>query len=226
MAKSKVENILNLMHEHEIHSTWTEFFVCNADLILDIMKNTLGGNKSIVPEKEHIFKVFRMSMHNIKIVLLGMDPYPNPANAMGLAFSVPKSTPIPGSLCNIFKELQQEFPERQYKFGHGDLSRWVDEEGIFLLNCSLTTIAWKTGMHMTLWKPLTDALIAYISNSPTVVFILLGNHAIQKRGLIVYGQNIVTATHPSPLSAHNGFFGSNVFKKAEAIIQKPIDWSI
>jgi uracil-DNA glycosylase len=221
-----MEEILNLMFDHGVHSSWTEFFVRNSDLILDITKKILDGNKSIVPEKSDIFKVFRTSLYDIRIVLLGMDPYPNPANAMGLAFSVPKSTPIPGSLCNIFRELKQEFPERHYEFEHGDLSRWVDEEGIFLLNCSLTTVAWKTGMHIAIWKPFSDALIAYISKRQNVVFILLGNHAIQKRNLILYGQNIVTATHPSPLSAHNGFFGSDAFRKAEKILGKTINWSI
>jgi uracil-DNA glycosylase len=225
------------MYDHKIHSSWTHFFVLNKNLILGIM-DVVDSIEKLVPNKEDIFRVFQMNLQDIKLVLLGMDPYPNPKNAMGLAFSVYKDQPIPGSLYNIYKELQQEFPERNYKFTHGDISRWM-EEGIFLYNCALTTLPWKSGSHLELWKPFTNQLISYLSlaglcprnrgrasTNPNIVFLLLGNSAIQKKVYIQHKQNIVSATHPSPLSAHNGFFGSNVFKKLEAILQSPVNWNI
>lgn len=219
-----LRKLMELMYDHKIHSSWTHFFVLNKDLILDII-SVINDIEKIVPQKENIFRVFQMNLQDIKVVLLGMDPYPNPKNAMGLAFSVYKDQPIPGSLYNIYKELQQEFPERNYKFTHGDISRWV-EEGIFLYNSALTTLPWKSGSHLELWKPFSNKLISYLSTNPNKVFLLLGNSAIQKKVYIQHKHNIVSATHPSPLSAHNGFFGSNVFKKVEAILQSPVNWNI
>lgn len=207
-----------------IHQSWQPFFDDNKQLLDDITSQIDLDN--VVPSKDNIYKIFRYDMNKIKVVFLGMDPYPNPNNAMGLAFSVYRNVSIPGSLKNIYKELQNEFPERNYVFTHGDLTRWIKEEGIFLYNCALTTIPWKSGSHLQLWKPFSDNLIKYLSNNPNIVFILLGNNAIQKKEFIKHQKNIVSATHPSPLSAHNGFFGSDIFKKVEAIIGKSIDWSI
>lgn len=219
-----IRELMDLMYDYKVHPSWTSFFLLNKNLILRIMK-FINNVQSIVPDRENIFKAFQMDLMDIKIVILGMDPYPNPNNAMGLAFSVYESVPIPGSLYNIYKELVLEFPERHYKFKHGDISRWMDE-GIFLYNCALTTLPWKSGAHLDLWKPFSNQVISYLSENPNIVFLLLGNNAIQKRVFIKHKQNIVSAAHPSPLSAHNGFFNSNVFKQIEAITQTPIDWSI
>ena len=121
------------------------------------------------------FRVFSKDINDIKIVLLGQDPYPGKSD--GLSFSVPKDVKIPGSLKNIFKEIKLTFPEREYQFNHGDLERWFDN-GIFLLNCSLTIGEIKK------WTPFIDYVIKYISENTDAVFLLLGNHAKSKSTLI------------------------------------------
>ena len=156
------------------------------------------------------FRVFSKDIKDIKIVLLGQDPYPGKSD--GLSFSVPKDVKIPGSLKNIFKELNGTFPERGYQFIHGDLERWFNN-GIFLLNCSLTF------GEMKKWTPFIDYVIKYISENTDAVFILLGNHAKNKSKFV---KKFVTAIHPSP-STH-GFIGSGVFKKVENVLGEQFDW--
>ena len=157
-----------------------------------------------------IFRVFSKDIKDIKLVLLGQDPYPGKSD--GLSFSVPKDVKIPGSLKNIFKELNGTFPEREYQFNHGNLERWFNN-GIFLLNCSLTI------GEMKKWAPFINYVIKYISENTDAVFLLLGNHAKSKSKLV---KKFVTAIHPSP-STH-GFIGSGVFKKVENVLGKQFDW--
>ena len=153
-----------------------------------------------------IFRVFSKDPKEIKIVLLGQDPYPH--NADGLSFS--SKVGIPGSLRNIFKELNRSFPERNYQFVHGNLERWFDN-GIFLLNCSLTIGERKK------WTPFIDYIIKYILQD--AIFILLGNHAKKKSTIV---KTFVTAKHPSP--ATYGFVGSDIFLKVENALGKQFDW--
>jgi uracil-DNA glycosylase len=173
-----------------------------------------------------IFKVFEQNINNIKIILLGQDPYIKKDQAMGLSFSVPKNVKIPPSLYNIFKEIKQQFPERNYNFTHGDLTEW-QSKGIFLLNSSLTVELGKSNSHQSKWTWFSDAVIKYIDNKrDDVVFLLLGRNAIDKQIFIKNNKNhIITGVHPSPLSAYNGFFESKVFKKVENKLNCIFDWS-
>lgn len=206
-----------------IHESWNKLFeeyYFNLDSIYQ-------PNVSVFPKnKNDVFKVFEMDVNKIRVVLLGQDCYhANEFQANGLAFSVQKDVTIPPSLRNIFKELQNEFPERNYSFNHGDLTSWAENEKIFLLNCSLTVEKSKPGSHMNIWKDFTDGVIKYIDeHNKNCVFILLGKFSESKKSLITNKENILIAPHPSPFSARTGFFDSNIFKKTEEILKYEINW--
>jgi uracil-DNA glycosylase len=187
-----------------IHESWIPYIPQNAE--------------------SSIYRVFEMGLNDIRVVILGQDPYANDY-ADGLAFSVKPNCKIPGSLKNIFKEIQLEFPERKYNFVSGDLSKW-SESGIFLLNCSLTVEPGRSGSHMKRWKSFTDSIIKLIStNNKNVVFLLLGNFAQTKSLLISDKSRIIKGVHPSPNSAWNGFFNSGIFKQVELLLNETIDWT-
>lgn len=198
-----------------MHPSWKPLFnEINIDPLYD---------NEVYPPKELVFKVFEMDVTEIKIVLLGQDPYHGYNQADGLSFSVRPSEKIPPSLKNIFKELKLEFPERNYEFTHGNLEKWFRREKIFLLNSSLTVEKGKPSSHIKYWKKITDNVIKYISmNNDQCLFLLLGNYAKSKNSLILNQNNIIVAPHPSPLA--QGFIGSNVFTQIENKIGK-IDWT-
>jgi uracil-DNA glycosylase len=165
-----------------------------------------------------------MDVKDIRIVLLGQDPYHGPNQAHGLSFSVSSSEKIPPSLKNIFKELKLNFPERNYTFETGNLEKWFTRENIFLLNSALTVKKGKPGSHMKKWESFTNDVIKFISEqNDNCVFLLLGNYAKSKNVLIKNKNKIVSEVHPSPLA--RGFVGSNVFKRVEDVLGKEIDWS-
>ena len=181
----------------------------------------------VYPKREYIYRVFEMNVKDIKVVILGQDPYHGQDQAHGLSFSVPNCIKIPPSLRNIYKELENEFPERNYKFNSGNLEKWFYREKIFLLNASLSVIKGKPGSMMKFWEKLTNDVIKFISEqNPYCVFLLLGNFAKTKESFIVNKKRIVKGVHPSPLAAYKGFFGSGVFKKVEEKLNQKIDWSI
>lgn len=198
------------------HKSWNELF--DSVTIPSII------DEEFYPPRDQVFTVFTMPVHSIKVVLLGQDPYHGPGQAHGLSFSVPEGIPIPPSLRNIFKELQAEFPERNYKFEHGCLAEWHDKE-IFLLNAALTVAPGKPNSHADRWSSFTDEVIEYIvKHNPTCIFLLLGAFAQKKAVLIDNPARCVYGVHPSPLSAHRGFFGSSIFKKVENKLGEEIDW--
>lgn len=214
--------------EYNIHNSWKKLFEDNGLELMKIMKTIdfERQHKTIYPPKQLVFKAFEKNINDITIVLLGQDPYINVNQAMGLSFSVPKVTQIPPSLVNIFKEIKTEFPDRNYNFTHGDLSKWSDD-GIFLLNSALTVRSGKSNSHQELWSWFTDKVINYIDeNRENVVFLLLGNNAKSKQKYIDITKNhIITGVHPSPMSASNGFFNSGIFQKIEEKLNKHLDWS-
>ncbi len=178
----------------------------------------------IYPPKEQVFRVFEMPVQDIRIVLLGQDPYHGEGQAHGLSFSVPEGVATPPSLQNIFKELKRSFPERNYTFPNGDLTAWFQREKIFLFNASLTVLQGAAGSHMNLWKEFTDDVIKYIDEqNPNCVFLLLGNFAKAKAQIITKKDRIVTEVHPSPLA--RGFVGSDVFKRVEQVLGQEVNWS-
>jgi uracil-DNA glycosylase len=206
-----------------IHESWKHLFN-QYDFDLDELYNS---ENIIYPNRENIFKVFEMDINEIKVLLLGQDPYHNPNQANGLSFSVNDGITIPPSLKNIYKELQNEFPERNYVFSSGNLEEWFRREKIFLLNASLSVIKNKPASQMDIWQEFTNDVIKYISeNNKKCIFVLLGNFAKSKQVFISNKNNIITGVHPSPFSAHNGFFGSNLFKIIENKLGYQIDWNI
>ncbi len=207
---------------NDIHQSWKELF---DDYNFNI--DTLySGKNTIYPKKEDLFKVFKMDVNDIRVLLLGQDPYHGDGQAHGLSFSVPDGINIPPSLQNIFKELKNEFPERNYEFKSGNLEKWFNREKIFLLNSSLSVIKGCAGSQMKIWEDFTDDVIRFVSEkNKKCVFLLFGNFAKAKEVFIKDKNRIVKCAHPSPMASKYGFFGSGVFKKVEEVINEKIDWS-
>ena len=208
-----------------MNESWKPFFD-KFESIPNLNALYSSEEKPVYPEKENVYRVFEMDVTKIKVVLLGQDPYHGQNQAHGLSFSVPTGVKIPPSLRNIFKELQNEFPERNYNFVSGNLEQWFYREKIFLLNASLTVVEGKAGSHMKQWELFTNSVIEFISaQNPMCIFLLLGNFAKAKEKYILNKERIINGVHPSPLSAHNGFFNSNIFIKVEELLNEKIDWS-
>ena len=187
------------------------------------------GKKVVYPEYKNIFNALRYTDYDeVKVVILGQDPYHGPKEAHGLSFSVQKGVKRPPSLDNIFKELETDIG---IKRTNNDLTDWA-KEGVFLLNSIMTVIKDRPLSHAGKgWETFTDNLIKMLNDrEKPVVFILWGSYAIAKRALIDQSRHLVlTAPHPSPLSAYRGFFGCRHFSQANAYLQahgqQPIDWS-
>ncbi len=177
--------------------------------------NTEYNSNQIFPPKEYLFNAFEKCPFNrVKVVILGQDPYHEPGQAHGLCFSVPDGIPFPPSLRNIFKELNNDLniviPQS------GNLERWA-LQGVFLLNATLTVRAHQAGSHQKKgWEQFTDQVIRKLSESSTnLVFILWGAYAQRKEVLIDNAKHlIIKSVHPSPLSAHRGFFNNHQFSMA------------
>lgn len=186
--------------------------------------------KTIYPPKEQIFRALNLCDYDdVKVVILGQDPYHEPHQANGLAFSVTKDVPIPPSLQNIYKELYGDLgivPPH-----HGDLTSWA-KQGVLLLNNVLTVERGKANSHRGLgWETFTLNIVRYLNlREKPLVFILWGKNAIEKKKYIDARHLVLTSPHPSPLSAYRGFFGSKPFSQTNQFLIKngiePIDWSI
>ena len=182
---------------------------------------------TVYPPQDKVFAALqKTSLEDVRVVILGQDPYHGPNQAQGLSFSVPDDLPAPPSLQNILKELEDDIGHR----AHHDLTAWA-EQGVLLLNACLTVPAGNANGHAGLiWEPFTDAIIRLINDlDRPVVFILWGGYARKKKALITNGQHLVIeSAHPSPLSSYRGFFGSRPFSKTNAFLTKnqeaPIDW--
>ena len=183
------------------------------------------------PEGERLAALALTPLPQVKVVILGQDPYHGAGQAHGLAFSVRRGVRVPPSLANIYKELHADIGLPRPD--HGNLGRWA-EQGVLLLNTVLTVEEGKAGSHQRKgWEELTDAAVAAVAAGPDpVVFLLWGNHA-QKKAARLPGLNdtrhlVLQAAHPSPLSAHNGFFGCRHFSRANAFLEAQrrgaIDW--
>lgn len=210
-----------------IHPCWTPLFNKHKELIENIFESSLEYQFPIYPPNHLIFKVFEMDVNDIKIVFLGQDCYHGEGQAMGLSFSVNNDVKIPLSLINIYKELKNTYPERNYVFEHGNLERWFYFEKIFLLNCALTVLQGHPAIFMKKWEPFTNDVIKFINdNNKRCIFLLLGNYAKEKLKFIDNENRCILGVHPSPLSAHRGFLGSKIFKKLDEKLGYEIDWTI
>ncbi len=185
----------------------------------------------IYPDMYHIFATLQATPYDkVKVVILGQDPYHGPNQAHGFSFSVPEGVDIPPSLMNIYKELNTDLGCTIPK--SGCLTKWADQ-GVLLLNAVLTVRAGQAASHRGMgWEQFTDRIIELLNErEKPMVFMLWGRYAKNKQSLITNPRHLVlTAAHPSPLSAYNGFFGCRHFSKANAFLtmtgQEPIDWQI
>lgn len=215
-----------------IEPTWKEHLQPEFDKpywteLTDFVRAEYQAGQCCPPGK-HIFRAFDLTpFDKVKVVILGQDPYHTPGAAMGFCFSVPDGNRPQPSLQNIFQELESDLGVRRTRT---DLSDWA-EQGVFLLNAVLTVRARAAGSHAGKgWENFTDTAISLLSQRREhVVFILWGSYAIAKRTLIDARKHLViTSPHPSPFSAHKGFFGSRPFSRANEYLratgQEPIVW--
>lgn len=180
------------------------------------------ATRTVYPPKSLILNAFDQTPYDkVKVVILGQDPYYNPGQAMGMSFSVNKGVAVPKSLQNMFKEIADDIG-RPSAIEGGDLTPWA-RQGVLLLNTVLTVVAGQPNSHKGVgWETFTDAVINKLNsrNTPTV-FLLWGRNALDKRALITNPTHLVlTAAHPSPLSAFNGFFGCRHFSKTNEFLRK------
>ncbi len=215
---------------------WEDFLSCEKDKsyfkelesFLNNEINLYGEDLEIFPIKNDIFKCMDLcNLQDLKVVILGQDPYHQKGQAMGLSFSVPENIKIPPSLKNIYKELKNDC---NIDKKNGDLTAWANQ-GVLLLNTALTVRESCPNSHKKYWNPFTENLIKYISdNKNGIVFLLWGNNAKDKKKFINNTHHhILEANHPSPLSANKGgWFGNKHFSKTNQILNennmKSIDW--
>lgn len=187
--------------------------------------------QTVYPGMYHIFEALEFTPYQkVKVVILGQDPYHGPNQAHGLSFSVQPGVKVPPSLQNIYKELESDLGYPPVK--HGYLASWA-KQGVLLLNTVLTVRGGQANSHRGQgWEQLTDAIIQKLNNrEEPIVFILWGRPAQEKRKMIDESRHVVlTAPHPSPLSAHRGFFGSKPFSKTNDVLlalgEEPIHWQL
>ena len=205
-----------------MHNSWEEIF--NNYPKIDELNNMIKEideqrlTKTIYPPKEQVFRVFDLPLKDIKVVILGQDPYHNPDQACGLSFSVNDGVPLPKSLINIYKELHDDLGIKPAKTGN--LESWF-KQGVFLLNAVLTVEKNSPASHSKMgWENFTDYIIENISEkNENVVFVLWGAYARSKNKLIDPSKHkIIESAHPSPLSAYRGFFGSKVFSQINSYL--------
>lgn len=220
----------------QIEQSWkgvlsNEFDQAYFSALVSFLKAEKNAGKTIYPPGKYIFNAFNTTpFDKVKVVILGQDPYHNPGQAHGLSFSVQNGIAPPPSLVNIYKELESDL--NISRPNHGNLTKWA-EQGVLLLNAALTVEAHSPMSHSKAgWHDFTNKVISILSQQKdNLVFMLWGGFAKSKVPLIDTSKHLVlTAAHPSPLSAHNGFFGSNHFSKANAWLEEkgltPIDWSL
>ena len=218
-----------------INSDWRTFLKeeLDSDNFQGII-STLQAERNIYaifPKEDELFNAFNItSLENMKVVILGQDPYHGKEQAHGLSFSVPNGVKTPPSLRNIFKELQTDL--NVPVSSNGNLSHWA-KQGILLLNSTLTVREKKAGSHQKLgWENFTDRIIEKISKKKEGIIFLLWGAFAQRKSILINAKkhHILTAAHPSPFSAYRGFFGCKHFSKTNEILiknnQQPINWKL
>ncbi len=217
----------------KIEESWAK--VLSEEFTKDYFKQLIEfvkqeySSHTIYPKGKDIFRAFdACPFEEVKVVILGQDPYHGPGQANGLCFSVHEGIPFPPSLVNIFKEIKNDLGRDIPP--NGSLERWANQ-GVLLLNATLTVRAHEAGSHQKKgWEMFTDAVISQLAESrKDIVYILWGSYAQKKAAIVDPSENLVLkSVHPSPLSAHRGFFGGNHFSTANEYLeskgQKAIDW--
>jgi uracil-DNA glycosylase len=217
------------MFFEQMHPTWRQWLATEQELLETIETKVLDSD--IVPPANVVMRAFASDPHQVKVVLIGQDPYPTPGDAIGLAFAVSPETKTPRSLKNIVTELESDIGVGTVANPMApELSRWA-EQGVLLLNRGLTTLQGVSGAHLGSaigWEEFTLKAVKALVARQSVVLMLWGNSAKaikSQLGEVAF----VESAHPSPLSARNGFFGSKVFSEANQKLSdlglEPIDWS-
>lgn len=218
---------------HEVvEAGWAEALAPAADRIAamgEFLRAEIAAGRRYLPSGEHVLRAFQQPFADVRVLIVGQDPYPTPGHPIGLCFSVaPDVRPVPKSLVNIFKEYCEDL-------GHplpsnGDLSPWT-QNGVLLLNRALTVEPGKPNSHQGKgWEEVTEqAIRALAARGGPLVAILWGRNARNLKPLLG-GVPCVESAHPSPLSAHNGFFGSRPFSRANELLEQqggtPVDWKL
>lgn len=205
-----------------MHPSWQSRLSASKDLLSQI-ESQLLSEQQITPPPALVMRAFQEPFESVKVLLIGQDPYPTKDVACGLAFAVSTSSKAPQSLKNLMKELAADLPQVS---NTGQLDLW-SSQGVMLLNSALTTKVGAPGAHAKIWLEFTKAVIGQLDSS-SLVCLSLGEHAKKLSALIVEGE-VIQATHPSPLSASRGFFGSRIYSRVNAALLAkglaPIDWS-
>ena len=218
------------MFFEELHPTWQNWLVQQKPM-LEAIEHKVLAEAHVTPDLSQVMRAFEIDPSSIKVVILGQDPYPTEGDAIGLAFAMNTESKMPRSLVNIVKELSDDLGLEVKT--QADLSKWVDQ-GVMLLNRTLTTQKGKAGAHSKLgWDKFTREALIELAKRNELVFVLWGSPAIALgREVAQTAKNcrLVESVHPSPLSAYRGFFGSKPFSKTnEHLVSlglEPIDWSV
>lgn len=217
----------------KIEETWKTALTNEFDkpyfiALTDFVRSEYLSGKRIYPNAKDIFAAFNLCpLDEVKVVIIGQDPYHEPGQAHGLCFSVPGGVALPPSLQNIYKEIREDLGRPSAT--HGDLTKWA-EQGVLLLNSTLTVQAHLAASHAGKgWEMFTDAVIRALSHRSGIVYLLWGSYAQRKAEIIDPTQNLILkSVHPSPLSASRGFFGNHHFSKANEYLvaqgKTPIEW--
>ena len=216
--------------------TWSEFFkeLQQKDYFKNLMSflNEEYASKTIYPERKNLFRAFELTpVEDIKVVIIGQDPYHEPGQAQGLSFSVPEGVKVPPSLINIFKEIHNDLG-CEMNFKNGDLT-YLAKQGVLLINAYLTVIAGQAlSHHKKEYDLLMTDIVGFLNNLPQpIVFMLWGNFAKKYEKFLANPQHLILkSAHPSPLGAnHGGWFNEHQFSKANKFLEqngsKKIDWS-
>ena len=215
-----------------VHPSWAAALAPVADTVAglgEFLRAEVAAGRGYLPAGKHVLRAFERPLYDVRVLIVGQDPYPTPGHAVGLSFSVaPDVRPVPRSLVNIYTELESDLGLPRP--ASGDLSPWADQ-GVLLLNRVLTVAPGKPASHRGKgWESVTAAAIAaLVERGGPLVAILWGRDA---RNLVPHlpGIPAIESAHPSPLSAHSGFFGSKPFSRANELLAQqgaaPIDWSL
>jgi uracil-DNA glycosylase len=205
-----------------MHPSWQSRLSASKDLLTEI-ESRLLLEPQLTPPPALVMRAFQEPFESVKVLLIGQDPYPAKNLACGLAFAVSEESKLPQSLKNLMKELASDLPQVS---NSGQIARWTSQ-GVMLLNSALTTKVGFAGAHAKIWIGFIKAAIEQLDSS-SLVCLSLGEHAKKLSALIVMG-DVIQATHPSPLSASRGFFGSRIYSRVNSALQDkglaPIDWS-
>jgi uracil-DNA glycosylase len=213
------------MFFESMDSSWRRLLEPSKEL-LDQIERSLEATQNLTPGRNQVMRAFELPVEKVRVLLLGQDPYPTEGMACGLAFANAPGTKTPQSLKNLMKELESDLPGVSKS---ADLAKW-SQQGVMLLNSALTTEVGSSGSHQLLWRKFIQEAIKALDQARNgkLVCLSLGLEAKKLAGLVEFGE-VVYAAHPSPLSAHRGFFGSRIFTRVNQSLrnqgQEPIDWS-